>query len=97
MIPASWLSGFNSISSVGQFFGAFVCSYLADRIGRKWSLLLGLVLVTGGIFGEIFAVTRPAFLIGKMILGFGLGFYLSIGPLYCSEVAPVVLRVSESP
>lgn len=53
---------------------------------------MGLAFVTGGIFGEVFSSTRPAFLIGKLILGVGLGFYLTIGPLYCSEVAPVVLR-----
>ncbi|KAL6245954.1 hypothetical protein RBB50_007107 [Rhinocladiella similis] len=92
VIPASWQSGFNSISSVGQFFGGFACSWLSDRIGRKRSLLMGLAFVTGGIFGEVFSSTRPAFLIGKLILGIGLGFYLTIGPLYCSEVAPVVLR-----
>ena len=65
---------------------------MADRIGRKHSLLVGLCFVTGGIFGEVFSVTRPAFLVGKLILGVGLGFYLTIGPLYCSEVSPVVLR-----
>lgn len=92
VIPAPWLSGFNSISSVGQFFGGFACSWLSDRVGRKLSLLAGLVLVTGGAFGEVFAFTRPAFLIGKLILGVGLGFFLTIGPLYTSEVAPVVLR-----
>jgi sugar porter (SP) family MFS transporter len=92
VLPASWQSGFNSISSVGQFFGGFACSWCSDRIGRRYSLLIGLVFVTGGIFGEVFSNTRPAFLIGKLILGIGLGFYLSIGPLYCSEVAPVVLR-----
>jgi MFS family permease len=92
VIPASWQSGFNSISSVGQFFGGFICSWLSDRVGRRWSLLVGLAFVTGGIFGEVFSHTRPAFLIGKLILGIGLGFYLTIGPLYCSEVAPVVLR-----
>ena len=92
VLPASWQSGFNSISSVGQFFGGFACSWLADRFGRKGALLCGLLLVTGGIFGEIFSTTRPAFLIGKMILGFGLGFYLTVGPLYCSEVAPVAIR-----
>lgn len=27
-----------------------------------------------------------------MILGVGLGFYLTVGPLYCSEISPVVLR-----
>ena len=92
VIPAPWLSGFNSISSVGQFFGGFACSWLSDRVGRKISLLAGLVLVTGGAFGEVFSFTRPAFLIGKLILGVGLGFFLTIGPLYTSEVAPVVLR-----
>lgn len=92
MLPASWQSGFNSISSVGQFFGGIACSWISDRVGRKYSLLIGLTFVTGGIFGEIFSTTRPAFLVGKLILGIGLGFYLTIGPLYCSEVAPVVLR-----
>jgi MFS family permease len=92
VVPASWQSGFNSISSVGQFFGGFLCSWISDRIGRRYSLLAGLCFVTGGIFGEVFSTTKPAFLIGKMILGVGLGFYLTIGPLYCSEVAPMVLR-----
>lgn len=69
-----------------------MCSWISDRIGRRYSLLIGLCFVTGGIFGEVFSHTRPAFLIGKLILGIGLGFYLTIGPLYCSEVAPVVLR-----
>jgi MFS family permease len=92
VLPASWQSGFNSISSVGQFFGGFACSWFADRWGRKGALLIGLLLVTGGIFGEIFSNTRPAFLVGKLILGVGLGFYLTVSPLYCSEVAPVVLR-----
>ncbi|KAK7899976.1 hypothetical protein LTR67_003722 [Exophiala xenobiotica] len=92
VLPASWQSGFNSISSVGQFFGGFACSWMSDRIGRKNSLLIGMAFVTGGIFGEVFASTRPAFLISKLILGIGLGYYLTIGPLYCSEVAPMVLR-----
>jgi Sugar (and other) transporter len=92
VIPAPWLSGFNSISSVGQFFGGFACSWLSDRVGRKLSLLAGLVLVTGGASGEVFSFTRPAFLIGKLVLGVGLGFFLTIGPLYTSEVAPVLLR-----
>lgn len=92
IVPASWLAAFNSISSVGQFFGGFTCSYVSDRIGRRLSLLVGLCFVTGGIFGEVFAHTRVGFLLGKLVLGFGLGFYLTIGPLYASEIAPVALR-----
>ena len=86
VLQASWQSGFNTISSVGQFFGGFMCSYIADRFGRRAALLVGIMFVAGGIFGEVFATANGAFLVGKMILGFGLGFYLTVGPMYCSEV-----------
>ena len=48
--------------------------------------------MTGGVFGEVFSITRPAFLVGKLILGIGLGFYLTVAPLYASELAPIALR-----
>ncbi|KAE8371878.1 maltose permease [Aspergillus bertholletiae] len=92
ILPASWQSAFNVCSSVGQFFGGFLCSWVADRIGRRASLLCGVIICTGGIFGEIFSASRGAFLASKIILGFGLGFYLTLGPLMCSELSPVVLR-----
>ncbi|CAI6013931.1 hypothetical protein V2G26_003841 [Clonostachys chloroleuca] len=92
VLPASWQSAFNAISSVGQFGGGFLCSYLADRYGRRWSLLGGVVIATGGIIGEILSTTNVAFLISKLILGVGLGFYLTIAPLATSEISPVVFR-----
>ncbi|KAJ5379946.1 uncharacterized protein N7496_002374 [Penicillium cataractarum] len=92
VVPAPWLSAFNSISSVGQFFGGFICSIFADRFGRRLALAIGVLISCGGIFGELFSTARAAFLISKLILGVGLGFYLTIGPLYSSEVSPVVLR-----
>lgn len=91
-IPTDWLSAFNTISSVGQFFGGFACSWVADRNGRKLALLTGIIIVSGGIFGEMFSTTKVAFLISKLILGFGLGFYLTLSPLGASEIAPVVFR-----
>jgi MFS family permease len=92
VLPASWQSAFNAISSVGQFGGGFLCSYLADLYGRRWSLLAGIVIATGGIIGEILSTTNVAFLISKLILGVGLGFYLTIAPLATSEISPVVFR-----
>ncbi|KAL4865303.1 hypothetical protein BDV12DRAFT_211098 [Aspergillus spectabilis] len=94
VVPAPWLSAFNSISSVGQFFGGFLCSIVADRVGRRLALAVGVLISCGGIFGELFSTARAAFLMSKLILGVGLGFYLTIGPLYSSEVSPVVLRGS---
>lgn len=92
IIPAGWLSAFNVVSSVGQFFGGFACSYVSEHVGRKKSLLVGVFLVTGGIFGETFSTSRAAFVVSKTILGVGVGFYLTLGPITCSEIAPTVLR-----
>ncbi|KAI9727582.1 MAG: hypothetical protein M1834_008021 [Cirrosporium novae-zelandiae] len=92
VLPASWQSAFTLVSAVGQFFGGFLCGYIADRIGRRGALAAGVVFASGGIIGQMFSVTRVAFVISKLILGFGLGFYLTIGTLYCSEVSPVILR-----
>ncbi|KAH6665860.1 maltose permease [Plectosphaerella plurivora] len=92
ILPADWQSAFNSVSTVGQFFGGFLTSWLADRIGRKNSLYLGITICGGGIAGQIASNSRVAFLISKLILGVGLGFYLTLAPLMSSELAPVALR-----
>jgi len=92
VLPAPWQSAFNAASSIGQFFGAFICSWMSDRIGRKGGLGIGVPFCLGGILGEIFSVARHAFLVSKLVLGLGLGFYLTMGPLYCSELSPTALR-----
>ena len=92
VIPASWLSAFNVATSITGFFGGFACSFISDHYGRRAGLAGGIILATSGVIGEVAFMTRPAFLFGKLILGFGLGFYLTIGPLYCSELSPVILR-----
>lgn len=92
VIPAAWQTAFNVISSPGGFFGGFACSFIADRYGRKQSLLVGILFCVGGIVGQLVSNTRIAFLFSKLVLGFGLGFYLTIGPMMTSEITPVVLR-----
>ncbi|KID98089.1 maltose permease, partial [Metarhizium majus ARSEF 297] len=92
VLPADWQTAFITVSSVGQFFGGFLCAWLADRIGRKRALFVGVAIVTAGILGEIFLTARAAFVVSKLILGFGLGFYLTLALLATSECAPVVFR-----
>lgn len=92
ILPARWQTAFNTVSSVGQFFSCFFCSMLSDRIGRKGGLLVGLALSTGGILGEMFVGVPGGFVAVKLILGFGLGFLLTLAPLGTSETTPVALR-----
>ena len=92
VLPASWQIVFNTASTPGQLIGGFKASWIAGRLGRRMSLLCGIILCTGGIVGQVVSDTRIAFLLSKYVLGFGLGFYLSIAPLCTSEIAPVQLR-----
>lgn len=86
ILPAQWQAAFNNIGSIGQFFGGFLCSHVADLIGRKKSIALGILICTSGIIGQIVTTTKGGFLGAKLVLGTGLGFYLTLGPLCCSEV-----------
>ncbi|KAI5780041.1 general substrate transporter [Geopyxis carbonaria] len=92
VLPAAWQTAFNTVSSVGQFFGGLGAGYLADRVGRKWAMWIGSWALLGGIAMETAATSRVFFCVAKIILGVGLGFYLSLAPGYCSEVSPTVLR-----
>ncbi|POR39121.1 General alpha-glucoside permease [Tolypocladium paradoxum] len=92
VLPADWQTAFNTVSSAGQFLGGFGCSWLADRVGRKPAMLAGIAIVTGGILGEVFSTVNAAFVVSKLILGFGLGFYLTLAPLATSELTPVEFR-----
>ncbi|KAK9233945.1 hypothetical protein V1525DRAFT_391934 [Lipomyces kononenkoae] len=69
---------------------------LANSSAASWAvekeITCGVPICTGGIHGEIFSYSRGAFLASKIILGIGLGFYLTLGPMTCSEITPVVLR-----
>lgn len=92
VLPASWQTAFNCIGSPGQLIGGFACGWLADRFGRKVALIGAILTCTGGIVGQLVSTSRVAFLMSKLVLGFGLGFYLTIGPMMTSELTPVVLR-----
>jgi MFS family permease len=81
------LSAFNVAAFATSIIGGFLCSYVADRFGRKAGLAGGIIFSIGGIVGELASVSRTPFLLSKMILGLGLGFYLTIGAMYCSEVS----------
>jgi MFS family permease len=96
VLPASWQTAFNIVSAVGQFFGGFLCSQVADKIGRKKSIAVGILVCTGGIIGQMVTTSKGGFLAAKLVLGLGLGFYLTLGPLCCSEVKSA-LHKHESP
>ncbi|KAL2828185.1 general substrate transporter [Aspergillus cavernicola] len=92
ILPAKWQTAFNTVASVGSVCGAIFCPWISDRIGRKGLMLLGLLLLTGGILGEMFTLSPGVFVAVKILLGCGLGFMLILASLVMSKISPVPLR-----
>jgi len=77
-----------SIVLVGAMIGAMVGGAVADRIGRRATLVWA-----GGIFiaGSVLAPLSPnvaTLIVARAIIGIGIGFTSVTAPVYVSELAP---------
>lgn len=81
-----------SIALIGAAVGALFSGNISDRIGRKKVIIFADILFTIGSVVMAFAPTIAVLMIGRLIIGFGVGIASQIVPLYLSEVAPVEIR-----
>ncbi|KAI0292625.1 general substrate transporter [Multifurca ochricompacta] len=76
----------------GSFGGALLVSYIADRIGRKKTIILsGLIWVIGSIL-QCASVDRGMLITGRVISGISVGIASAIVPLYQSEITAPSIR-----
>ncbi len=81
-----------SIALAGAAGGAAVAGLLADRFGRRPILIAtALVFVAGAIVSAI-ADSLVLLLIGRLLVGIGIGGASMLTPLYLSEIAPAKER-----
>nr|CAD1814647.1 monosaccharide transporters [uncultured fungus] len=86
-----------SILSAGTFFGAIIAGDVADRIGRKWTVIMGCGIYLFGVVIQM--ITGPevssalgVIVAGRLIAGIGVGFESAIVILYMSEICPRKVR-----
>jgi sugar porter (SP) family MFS transporter len=84
-VVTSWVT-------LGALVGALAGGTLADRLGRKQSNILA-----GGLFmvGAAIEATAPGtavLVIGRFVVGFGVGVASVAAPLYAAELAPKDVR-----
>ena len=81
-----------SIALAGAAAGAAMAGLLADRFGRRPILLAtALVFVAGAIVSAI-ADSLVLLLMGRLLVGIGIGGASMLTPLYLSEIAPAKER-----
>lgn len=85
-----------SILSAGTFFGAIIAGDVAERIGRKWTVVMGCAIyIVGVVIQEITGPSVDALgtiVAGRLVAGLGVGFESAIVILYMSEICPKKVR-----
>lgn len=91
-LPSSYQELIVSMTLVGAAIAALGAGPLADLLGRKPVLVLASFVFTVGA-GVMAAAPVPAvLLIGRFIVGVGVGMAAMAVPMYISESAPAVMR-----
>jgi SP family arabinose:H+ symporter-like MFS transporter len=97
-IQALWglspgLHGFAMASALyGTVVGALLGGWLADRFGRKATLLWIGVLYFIGAVGSGLAPNVATFIVARIIGGLGIGISTVVAPMFISEIAPPKYR-----
>ncbi|KAL6839033.1 hypothetical protein ACP4OV_031087 [Aristida adscensionis] len=87
-----WLTAFTSSLFIAAALSSLVASHITRRVGRQVIMLFGGMLFLSGSLINAFAVNIAMLIIGRMLLGFGVGFTYQSAPVYLSETAPAKWR-----
>lgn len=77
---------------LGCMLGAIAIGYLADKVGRKISIIIGSLFFVAGAVVQTASGTLAVLFTGRFIGGVGIGILSNVVPLYISETAPTNIR-----
>jgi sugar porter (SP) family MFS transporter len=77
---------------LGAVVGAIAAGYLADRISRKWTIIVSGCVFVAGALGCAFSVSAEMLVGFRFMLGLAVGTASFVAPLYISETAPPRVR-----
>ncbi|KAI1498380.1 general substrate transporter [Biscogniauxia marginata] len=77
---------------LGAFLGALNQGWLADKISRKWSIMVAVVIFIFGSALQTGAMGYGMLVGGRFVGGIGVGMLAMVAPLYISEIAPPEIR-----
>ncbi|RAL09356.1 putative hexose carrier protein [Aspergillus homomorphus CBS 101889] len=91
-IPTRWQSALFQAGQCGAFVGVFLAGPITNRIGYRWTTIIGLILMNATIFVSFFANSLALLTVGQALEGVPWGFFIANAPAYASEVVPLALR-----
>ncbi len=84
-VVTSWVT-------LGALLGSLAAGELGDRLGRKRTVLVAGALFTLGAAVQYYAPNAAILVVGRLVIGAGVGVAAVAAPLYAAELAPAQLR-----
>ena len=83
----------SSIIEIGAAIAAlFFAPVVADKYGRRAALLIGCAIAIVGSVVQVFSVTVAVMIVGRFVLGLGVGHITYGLSMYLSEISPKKVR-----
>ncbi|BFZ59655.1 hypothetical protein YB2330_000669 [Saitoella coloradoensis] len=84
-IPASFVM-------IGEAVGSFVAGPIGEKTGRRGAMIAAAIGVIAGTIIQLVAPSWAVIVVGRVVLGLGIGAVSNCVPLYLSEISPTALR-----
>ncbi|KAJ5620926.1 hypothetical protein N7510_004910 [Penicillium lagena] len=78
---------FNGTQGLGGVVSQFFLWWLVEKIGRRYTIIIGSVIIIVGVFLQSFAQGLPMFAAARGIIGLGLSFEYTAAPMLVTELA----------
>ncbi|KAI9375196.1 hypothetical protein BJX61DRAFT_531824 [Aspergillus egyptiacus] len=85
-------NGSSSLQGTGCFFGAIASLLWGERLGRRWCIMAGCVILTIGAILQATSYGIPQMIVGRIVAGVGNGLNTSTIPVWHSELSKASSR-----
>lgn len=82
----------SSMIMVGEMVGCLMSASIGNRVGRRQGITIAMVVVCIGAAMQACSTNLTVFIVGRTVLGIGIGIVSNVVPLYLSEITPKEIR-----
>ncbi|GAQ07044.1 sugar transporter STL1 [Aspergillus lentulus] len=87
-----WKGLMTAMIELGALLGALNQGWIADKISRRYSIIVAVIIFTIGSILQTAAIDYPMLTVARFIGGVGIGMLSMVAPLYISEISPPECR-----
>lgn len=90
------IGALNGVNSAGAIFGCLFNAWTCERFSRKYSMMIGsVILIVGGALCSG-AYDMAMFLVGRFVAGWGAGMLACAVPMYQGKTVSLDYRIHRS-